>query len=283
MQEIIIDEYFSSLLPPLDSETFARLEESLLQYGCQNPLVLWDGILIDGHNRYEIIKKHDLPYSTVTMDFDSRDNVVIWIISTQIARRNLTAIQLSYYRGLHYNTEKKLVGNANLKTQQNQGVVQLPHNEVIGKIGSTSSRLSEKYNVSRATIERDSQVAEAITAIGKTSPDAKRDILAGKARISRKKLRELSAGPEEAVIETAAKIEEGTFTSKSPDDSKQKEAKLPAGAVNSEMLPLEKEFSGITGEFSRELRILELSGDTEALRLAFRSYIETLEDMLSLI
>ena len=72
--EIIINDEFSSFFPALDKETKVWLEESLLQYGCQHPLVLWNGILIDGHHRYEIIQKHGLPFTTISMDFESRDN-----------------------------------------------------------------------------------------------------------------------------------------------------------------------------------------------------------------
>ena len=54
MQEIIIDEEFKSLLPALDPRTYLELEENLLQNGCRDAIVLWNGILIDGHNRYAI-------------------------------------------------------------------------------------------------------------------------------------------------------------------------------------------------------------------------------------
>ena len=43
--EIIIDSEFKHLLPELDPEALAMLEESLLECGCLNPLVLWNGIL----------------------------------------------------------------------------------------------------------------------------------------------------------------------------------------------------------------------------------------------
>ena len=99
--EIIIDEEFRNLLPVLPVKTFAMLEESLLEHGCIHPLTLWNNILIDGHNRYEIITKHSLPFTVISIEFGSRDDVIIWIITTQVARRNLNAKQLSYYRGLH--------------------------------------------------------------------------------------------------------------------------------------------------------------------------------------
>ena len=80
--EIIIDEEFRSILPALDKETFALLEENLLVHGCMHPLILWENILIDGHNRYEIATRHGIPFATVTKEFASRDEVLIWIIST---------------------------------------------------------------------------------------------------------------------------------------------------------------------------------------------------------
>ncbi|MCL2158258.1 MAG: hypothetical protein FWH48_02500, partial [Oscillospiraceae bacterium] len=111
MPKITIDEQFKALLPALDSQTYAQLEASLLENGCMHPLVLWNGILIDGHNRYEICTKHEIPFKTVEKEFESREEALIWIITTQVGRRNLTQIQLSYYRGLHYNTDKQGASN----------------------------------------------------------------------------------------------------------------------------------------------------------------------------
>ena len=205
LQEIIIDEEFKRLLPPLDEQTFLSLEQSIFDYGCMNPLVLWNNILIDGYNRYTILMKYNLPFSTVNMEFESRDQVLIWIISTQVSRRNLTAMQLTYFRGLHYNTEKKLHGDIN-RTRQNPAKGQ---NDLLQ--GSTANRLSGQYNVSPKTIKRDGEIAEVISAIGRESPDAKKEILAGTTRISRRHLRELASGLEEDIVNTAAKIESGTF------------------------------------------------------------------------
>jgi hypothetical protein len=57
VQEIIIDEEFKSLLPELDPITYSALEENIIQNGCRDAIVLWRGILIDGHNRYRICQK----------------------------------------------------------------------------------------------------------------------------------------------------------------------------------------------------------------------------------
>ena len=258
MPEVIIDKEFQLLLPALDKVTYAWLEENILQYGCREPLVLWDGILIDGHNRYEICMKHDIPFNTTSMEFETRDNALIWIISTQVSRRNLRPFLLSYYRGLHYNADKRSHGGDRFK-QQRPNI----HNEYLGE--TTAARLAEQYNVSSSTIQRDAQLADAITAIGRTSPDAQREILSGKARISKKKLCELSTGPEEDVITAAEKIENGTFEKNKPEPV--------------ELQPLEKDFKRLTDDFYLELRNLTRNGDTPSLKSAFKSYVESLQDL----
>ena len=84
MPNIIIDEEFKALLPALDKDTYAMLEENLLKNGCRDSIVLWGDILIDGHNRYEICNKHGIPFNTIGRDFKSREEALIWIISTQV-------------------------------------------------------------------------------------------------------------------------------------------------------------------------------------------------------
>lgn len=88
-----IDKEFKELIPPLSEEEFEQLEQNILKDGVRDSLVIWDNngewVLIDGHNRYEIAKKHNLPYNTKRMTFDSRDDVKEWIILNQFGRRNL--------------------------------------------------------------------------------------------------------------------------------------------------------------------------------------------------
>ena len=143
MREIILDNEFQFLLPPLDEVAFRGLEAAILEHGCLIPLVLWEGVLSDGYNRYKICKEHDIPFDTIEMEFGSREEAKIWIIRNQIERRNLTPMQLSFFRGLHYNADKKSQGDNN------------PHIQARTKgqndplfTGSTSSRLAEEYNAS---------------------------------------------------------------------------------------------------------------------------------------
>lgn len=84
-----IDVEFQSLIPPLTYEEKKMLEESILNEGCRDAIVLWGDTIIDGHNRYEICTKYNIPFETVNRDFDSRNDAIEWIIKNQFGRRNL--------------------------------------------------------------------------------------------------------------------------------------------------------------------------------------------------
>ena len=90
---ITINEDFAKLIPPLTEDEYSRLEQSILEEGCRDALILWGDILIDGHNRYRICTKHNIPYEMRQMEFENRDNVLLWIMKNQLSRRNLNDFQ----------------------------------------------------------------------------------------------------------------------------------------------------------------------------------------------
>jgi len=92
-----IDEEFKNLIPPLKEDELKQLEENILIDGVRDSLVVWDSpdgnrYLIDGHNRWNIIQKHNLAYNVRRIEFDSREEVLLWIIDNQLGKRNLQSI-----------------------------------------------------------------------------------------------------------------------------------------------------------------------------------------------
>lgn len=98
MQEnfvITIDREFQSLIPPLSKDEYEQLERNILAEGIRDALVVWEGILIDGHNRFDIAEKYDLNYQVIDKEFENRDKVKEWIILNQFGRRNLPIYERS--------------------------------------------------------------------------------------------------------------------------------------------------------------------------------------------
>ena len=89
-QNLTIDNDFRDLIPPLRLDERAELEASIQQDGCRDPLTVWSGTVIDGHNRYEICTRLSVPFEGVEKEFDSKVDALIWIRRNQLARRNLT-------------------------------------------------------------------------------------------------------------------------------------------------------------------------------------------------
>ena len=96
LYELKIDPEFERLIPDPDAEEQRWLEESIKKEGCTDPLITWNGTVIDGHNRFKICTRLGIPFSySEKDDLPDRDAVKAWIIERQLARRNLTKYQKS--------------------------------------------------------------------------------------------------------------------------------------------------------------------------------------------
>jgi len=90
METLLINEELKNLLPPLSAKELAGLEESIMKHGCLSPMIVWNGILVDGHHRYEICTKREIPFSVQNIVFDDLDAAKLWAWKHQEHRRNLT-------------------------------------------------------------------------------------------------------------------------------------------------------------------------------------------------
>ena len=92
-RELIIDPEFSALIPPLTPDEFTGLQKSILEEGCRDALIVWGNIIVDGHNRFNICSKHNIPYRTEFRDFQNREAAMLWMLQNQLSRRNLNDFQ----------------------------------------------------------------------------------------------------------------------------------------------------------------------------------------------
>lgn len=182
---ITISKEIRDYIIPLSDEEFYQLEQNIIKEGCRDPLIIWSKkgqqILVDGHNRYRICQKHNIPFRVKGLDFKDLDEIKIWMVENQIGRRNLTADQISYYRGLKYIAHKKKKGGyENVKSKGNENQ-------------STSEALAEEFNISESTVKRDAKFAEGLSIIGRTNPKLKMKILTGEAKVKKADLQILSS------------------------------------------------------------------------------------------
>lgn len=85
-----IDLELKSLCPPLTNDEYQQLEQNILNCGkCRDAILLWNGFIVDGHNRFCICLAHGIEFKIEEIHFDSKDDAKVWIIDNQLGRRNL--------------------------------------------------------------------------------------------------------------------------------------------------------------------------------------------------
>ena len=89
MNNIQIDEELENLLPKLEVEKYNLLKADIIKNGCINPIIVWNGLIVDGHNRYRICKENNIEFKTKEMNFANKQEAMIWAWTTQKARRNV--------------------------------------------------------------------------------------------------------------------------------------------------------------------------------------------------
>jgi len=162
MAEIFIDSEFANYIRPLSDEEFEKLKESIKLEGIRDPLVVWNGFLIDGYHRYKIATELGIEFKTVEINLYDKEAVKEWMIKNQLGRRNLTSQEASYYRGKLYEMRKLKHGGDRKSKYQNDTLI------------NTADKISEEYGVSRPTIFRDAEFSKAVDKVAeKVGKEAK--------------------------------------------------------------------------------------------------------------
>lgn len=173
MQKLVVDTEFSKLIPALLDEERSGLEASLKAEGCRDALIVWNGMLIDGHNRYEICQKHNIEFQTTEISFDSRDDAKIWIIQNQFSRRNLN----SYQRGKLALELKPLIANKAKKQQGTRVDISQNSGESLIPI-DTQKKVAKAARVSHDTISKIEKIEK------KATPKQKEQLEKGESSIN---------------------------------------------------------------------------------------------------
>lgn len=188
---ITVDPDFHAAIPPLSQEERAQLEQNIIESGgARDPLSVWRDnghmILLDGHHRYEICSRLNLPFQVSPLEFKSKDDALDWIDRNQLGRRNLGPDQMSMLRGRRYNRTKNSHGGE----RGNQYTVASGQNVHLAK---PAEKLAREHGVDERTIRRDGAFAASVDKLKAVDADIERKIVAGG----------VDAPPKSAVVQAA--------------------------------------------------------------------------------
>lgn len=180
--DIVVNEELKAYIDPLTPEEYEALEASILAEGCRDALVLWGDVLVDGHNRYGICRKHGLPFQTVqNTRFQSMEDVHLWMIDQHLGRRSLSDFQ--------------------------RGVLALRKREIVAERRS-QAKAAKAAAAEQAIVASD--VAAAVATVVPTLDT--REALAKAARISSSQVQMIEKIQKQAAAEVVAAVKAGEIS-----------------------------------------------------------------------
>lgn len=193
-----LDADFSTLMFKLTQDEYSKLEQHIVNEGCRDALVVWNDILIDGYNRYEICQKHNIEFKTISMQFDNREAVSDWIIDNQLGKRNLTIEQKNYLIGKKYKKEKQARGGDRKSKVQNE------------PLKTTAEKIAEEQKIGQSTVKRSEKFADAVDVIAENAGNEIRDkILSRELDITAQEVQILAKQKPEVQKEVVEKVRSG--------------------------------------------------------------------------
>lgn len=213
-----IDVEFKRLYLPLNKKEYSQLEFDILKNGCTVPVTVWNNIVVDGYDRYEICTKHDISFTVKEIDFDCREAVAVWICVNQLKLKNIPIELRKYLIGTQYESERML------RIKRNNSGVNQNVNDTrdirVDFIKSDSvltfsdygqgSRIADENQISYGTVQKYAIYKRAVEEIGKKEPALVSKILSGQYKISHTNIIELSKLPTEDIKRINRKMEMDT-------------------------------------------------------------------------
>lgn len=226
MIQFRIDPEFQNKIPPISEDEYKQLRENILAAGeVYEPLVVWDGVLVDGHNRWKIIQENpSVKYNVREMHFPDKWAAFEWMYKNQLGRRNLTDEQRTYTIGKMYEARKNTRGGdrrskefSNAQNEHLKNAVTITDKETHG----VSGEMAIELNIARNTVRRSEHFAKGVDALREVSPEAADKVLSGKAKTPKRAIAGI-AKMERSEVEAAAEniLSDKTLTPEKPTGSK---------------------------------------------------------------
>ncbi len=202
LDALVINPEFRSLIPALSPEEYDQLERNILQDSIvHDPIIVWAGknIVVDGHNRYSILKEHpEIPFSVFEKEFSGEDEVIIWICHNQIGRRNLTEAQKDDMIATAY--------QAQMRIMQNRTSGKFATDE---KPGRTREKIADEFGIAPRSVDRANLFAKGLNEIEAVVPGTKEKILTGQLEVVKKDVMDIPHLPEEQKADAIKAVSEG--------------------------------------------------------------------------
>lgn len=182
-KELKIDPELRDLLPPLTDDEYKQLEKNIVENGFDKnfPIMEWHGFIVDGHNRFSICKKHNIDYVVGTLGYDTKDEVMEWMLDIQLGRRNLSPIQriavAEKYRPIYERQAllNKSLNGGDKKSESQISTTPIPKEnkiDVRAKLAKTAGVSTDTYSKGKKILDSGNEKLKKETLSGEKSINA---------------------------------------------------------------------------------------------------------------
>lgn len=258
-----IDPEFRDKIPPLTKEEFERLEENIVTDGAvREPLVVWNGTIVDGHHRWAIIQKHpEIPYTIKEMGFADRWAAISWMCANQLGRRNISDEQKTYLLGKLYEARKNTRGG-----DRRSGEISKDQKGPMKNYHGTRSEVAKEQGVSQKVVLNAAEFAKGLDAAEEVSPGIREKVLSGEVKAPKSAIAELRNLDDKERKEAVEEL-------KKPKEERKTKPKQYADGDTRKTFQLIRELSEDAGNSEKETAytIENVVNDLEALEDNFIS------------
>ena len=196
LSQLKIDPEFQSKIPPLQFEEEQQLEQNIIAEGrLLNPIITWNGYILDGHTRYRILKKHGfIKFEVEEIQLANKYEALAWICKNQLGRRNLSPERKKFLLGKEYESTKLAVGG---QPGNCNPVKRCGQNDHIVSEKRTCERIASEHGVGEKTVRRAEKYSRGIDAAEEAVPGTQEAILTGRIKATDAQIAALPAIPKE--------------------------------------------------------------------------------------
>ena len=275
IEELKIDPEFEKVIPPISLAEFVQLEENILTEGqILTPIAVWDGVIVDGHNRFKILQKHPhIPYTIKEMNFENRYEAIAWMCNQQLGRRNLRPEHFKYLIGRRYSAEKQIKRLRDEKGQYLPG----GHDDHLDDGLKTSERIAQEIGKSERYVRRAEDFADGLDIADEIMPGAKEKVLNGEVKVQHWDVESLRRF---ALDDRTEKVKSIFSNKAEPYDERKTTEMIIGGALHGAIIQL---VSNLGNYFARFPMIMSEENFRKDVRAEFeklKKYIAEFEEFL---
>lgn len=192
MKKLTIDTEFYNLSVPNTAEQQAEFERSILYEGCLDPIITWEGMIVDGHKRYLLCNVEEMEYRVQEAFFPSKEKAIAWICRKRLQNMDPGTMPYKYLFGKMINCLKP-----SYREMVRNGLADCPK-DPDGRV-RISKVIAKDLGINYAAIESKAVYANNVDRIASSDPDIFRAMMEGSIKVTVKETSALARGERKTI------------------------------------------------------------------------------------